>query len=100
MAAGWFYSSQEYVPFPEPLPLLGKAQLLNLTYSWDSAGCDALHHRQVESYLDKCIEWFQKALKFFAKQDARMAKRSGCTFFLVLNGDVWWAIQKWWVWQI
>ena len=24
---------------------------------------------QVESYLDKCIEWFQKALKFFAKQE-------------------------------
>ena len=24
---------------------------------------------QVESYLDKCIEWFQKALKHFAKQD-------------------------------
>ena len=23
----------------------------------------------MESYLDKCIEWFQKALKFFAKQE-------------------------------
>ncbi|CAK9016337.1 unnamed protein product [Durusdinium trenchii] len=46
----------EYVPFPEPLPLLGK----------------------VESYLDKCIEWFQKALKFFAKQDKEKYFTEGC----------------------
>jgi len=47
---------KEYVPFPEPLPLLGK----------------------VESYLDKCIEWFQKALKFFAKQDKEKYFSEGC----------------------
>ncbi|CAJ1458536.1 unnamed protein product [Effrenium voratum] len=47
---------KEYVPFPEPLPLLGK----------------------VESYLDKCIEWFQKALKFFAKQDKEKYFTEGC----------------------
>lgn len=47
---------KEYVPFPEPLPLLGK----------------------VESYLDKCIEWFQKALKHFAKQDKEKYFSEGC----------------------
>ena len=37
---------------------------------------------QVESYLDKCIEWFQKALRHFAKQDAAMALVGFC------NGNV------------
>lgn len=32
----------------------------------------------MESYLDKCIEWFQKALKFFAKQDKEKYFSEGC----------------------
>lgn len=47
---------KEYVPFPEPLPLVGK----------------------VEVYLDKCIEWFQKALKYFAKRDLSKYFEEGC----------------------
>ena len=36
------------------------------------------HSTQVESYLDKCIEWFQKALKHFAKQDAIAVANGTC----------------------
>lgn len=47
---------KEYVPFPEPLPLLGK----------------------VESYLDKCIEWFRYALRTFAQKDLVRYVEEGC----------------------
>jgi len=47
---------KEYVPFPEPLPLVGK----------------------VESYLDKCIDAFQKALRYYAKEDVTRYFDTGC----------------------
>ena len=40
------------------------------------AWCPCFWNFEVESYLDKCIEWFQKALKFFAKQ-ARIRVNAG-----------------------
>jgi len=56
---------KEYVPFPEPLPLLGK----------------------VEVYLDKCIEWFRKALRYFAKQDMIAYGDRGCCGCGVKRGE-------------
>mmetsp|Transcript_146756 Transcript_146756/g.471049 ORF Transcript_146756/g.471049 Transcript_146756/m.471049 type:complete len:4209 (+) Transcript_146756:103-12729(+) len=53
---------KEYVPFPEALPLLGK----------------------VEYYLDQCIEWFRKALRFYAKRDIGRYFEEGC----LTDGDV------------
>lgn len=47
---------KEFVPFPEVLPLVGK----------------------VEVYLDKCIEWFRKALRHFAKADLGRYFEEGC----------------------
>jgi len=47
---------KEFVPFPEPLPLTGK----------------------VEVYLDKCIEWFRKALRHFTKIDMQNYIEKGC----------------------
>eukprot|EP00971_Amphidinium_carterae_P006554 129301-Amphidinium_carterae.1 len=48
---------KEYVPFPEPLPLVGK----------------------VEVYLGKCIDWFRKALQYFVKADMKNYFANGCS---------------------
>jgi len=47
---------KEYVPFPEALPLVGK----------------------VEIYLERCIEAFRDALRYFAKEDIIRYKETNC----------------------
>lgn len=47
---------KEYVPFPEPLHMVGK----------------------VEVYLDRCIDAFRKALRHFAKNDLASYNEQGC----------------------